>query len=135
MNNNNKGIAILIVLLIATSFLVGNLFAGYKAKKLAIDFKDQAENKINGLNEDYNHLLWEQKVELIKTLLDDNYNNMSSSQLENLLSDDGIYVIRLNLAAQDTKDDVDFVYQAWLNNMENNLNNGRKSIIIHSGYY
>lgn len=135
MEGRNKKIVILMLLLIATSFLVGNLFAGYKAKTLAMDFKDQAENRVDELNQNYSSMLWEQKVKLIKTLLDGNYTNMSSSELDNMLNDDGIYVIRLNLAAQGTKDDVDYVYQTWLNNTIDNLNNGRKSIIIHSGHY
>lgn len=130
--NTTKKIAILIILFLATSFIVGNIFADYKAEKLARNFKDQAMSKVDLLENEYNNLFWQQKVSMAQALLD---SNASPEQIDKLLAEDGIYTIRLNKAASDLKDNMDLGYIMWLNSMENSLNSKTKSIIVHTGHY
>jgi len=131
-NSISKTVAVLVILLLASSFVLGNIFAGYKAEKMAQDYKTQASDSVANLKDEYKDLLWEEKVKLMQGILN---GNTDSQTIEGLLEQEGIYLIRLNLAAQGANEGLDYQYQLWLHNLEQNLNNQRKSIIIHSGHY
>lgn len=130
MTKIGKTIAIFMILLLFSAFILGNTFANYKAEKLAAEYKTQAVNSVTKLEEKYTDVLWQQKLGLIRSMLsgENKYN------LENLVSsDEGIYVIRLQSQTQDTKSNLEQTYLSLINDLEQKLSLKQRYIIIHAG--
>lgn len=114
MNNITKSIAILIVLLLATSFVLGNLFADYKAKQIAEDYKETANQQILTLEQQSADLMSEQEFAFVTLALQQ---GVDIKKIEPMLQQNGIYLVSLNTMAQDTKDNLDLEYIMWVNSL------------------
>lgn len=125
----SKTVAILIILLLASSFVLGNIFAGYKAEKIASNYKENAEARINELENEHRGIVSQQEFDFINLALEQ---GVPLDQIKPLVEKNGIYLLQIDAAAEDALDDVDWGYLMWINA----LRKPEKRIFhVHSSIY
>lgn len=112
--NITKSIAILIVLLLATSFVMGNIFADYKAKKIASDYKETANKQVLELKQQSSNLMSEQEFAFVRLALQQ---GVGIEKVEPMLQQNGMYLVSLNSMAKDTKENIDLEYLMWIDTL------------------
>ena len=113
MGSISKTVAILVILLLATSFVLGNIFSGYKAEKIAQEYKDKADIEVQNLGRENMELMLEQKAEFVRLALQ---NGINPEKLEPLLEKNGIFLLQLGSATEDASNNLDWEYLVWLSN-------------------
>lgn len=114
MNTINKTILMLVILLLASSFVLGNALAGYKAEKLASEYKTQAQAQVSQLDTEHQILLKAQEKAFINLALEQ---GVALDKMEPYVEQDGIYLINLQQEAQDSMDSIDLEYLMWLESL------------------
>lgn len=110
----SKTIAVLIILLLASSFVLGNAFADYKAEKLARQYKTMAENQMITLHDQNELLIQAQGMALSKSALEQ---GIPLNKLAPLMEENGVFLLQLNEANEESRDNLDMEYLMWINSL------------------
>ena len=114
MNNISKTIVALMILLLASSFVLGNALAGYNAEKLANEYKTQAQKQISQLDTKHQIVLKAQETAFVNIALEQ---GVALDKMEPYVEQDGIYLVRLQQEAQDSMDSIDLEYLMWIESL------------------
>ncbi len=114
MTSISKTVAVLIILLLASSFVLGNVFADYKAEKMAKKYKATTEKQLIIIQDQNELLMKAQGMALMKSALEQ---GIPLNKVEPLIEQNGLYLLQLDSANNQGMDDIDEEYLMWINSL------------------